>query len=279
MDAALVDGWKDDDTGLGGTYRADPGYVHVPRFAGAVPDGCGTDGGVGEDRASGLLQLHVNFVMPVPSPLPVALRTYSLAFALSLSPSLFSFVVELVAKRRLSSSSLSALRRIFKRELRHDGFAFAITLAVAGGNAIRYFWDEIQLLAQSYKATFRSSTCLQIQLTSSKLSDAQKTFISTAFSSAVGFTLLQTGRQRWRQQKYPQQPKQSLPQNTASLTLDLTMLLFVRAVDVVLQLTISRVQTLGKRNDTEPKERQRIRDRRSLVSRIDAFIFWACSAR
>lgn len=277
MDGALVDGWKDGGAGIGGTYRADPGYVYVPRFADAVSDSCGADGGVGEDGAS--RRAHVNSIMPLPSPLLIAFRTYSLALALSLSPSLFSFVVVLVAKRRLSTSNLSALRRTLTRELRHDGFASAITLAVAGGNAIRYFWDEIQLLAQSCKTTFRPSSRLQVQLTSSKLSDAQKTFISTAFSSAVGFTLLQTGRQRWRQLKYSQHPKKPLSQNAASLTLDLTTLLFVRALDVVLQLSISRVQTLGKRNDTEPWESQRIRDRRSLASRMDAFIFWACSAR
>ena len=279
MDGALVNGWKDGEAGVGGTYRADPGYVHVPRFAGAVSDGCGADGRVGEDGANGLVRgprAHVNSVMPVPSPLRVALRTYSLALVLSLSPSLFSFVVALVAKRRLSTSSLSVVRRILTRELRHDGFASTITLAVAGGNAIRYFWDEIQLLARACKATSRPSTRLQIQLMSSKLSDAHKTFISVAFSSAVGFTLLQTGRQRWRRLKYSHHLRKPLSQNTTSLTLDLTILLFVRALDVVLQLIISRVQTIGKRNDTET---QSIRDRRSLASRIDAFIFWACSAR
>ena len=162
-------GWntRADDAGIGETYRTDPEHVHVPRLAGAVSDGGGADGGIGEDTASGLLRAHVNLVMPVPSPLPIALRTYSVTLALSLSPALFSFVIALVSKRRLSSSNLSALRRILTRELRHDGFASAITLTVAGGNAMRYIWDEIQSLAASHPS--------MRQLMSSRLSEAQKT--------------------------------------------------------------------------------------------------------
>lgn len=173
-------------------------------------------------------------------PVYVALRTYSLALSLSLSPSLLPFVVQLLAKRRLSPSNLYAIQRILTRELRYDGFASAITVALAGGNAIRCLWHARR----------------------TQLTPPQKTFISTALSSAVGLALLQSGRQRWRR-------LQSLSRNTTSMTFDLTMLLFVRALDVLLQLSISRVQP-----PLSAKER-----RRSLASSIDAFIFWACSAR
>ncbi len=179
-------------------------------------------------------------------PVYVALRTYSLALSLSLSPSLLPFLVDLVAKRR---SNLSALQYILTRELRYDGFASAITVALAGGNAIRCLADKLASL-------FRT-----------QLTPPQKTFISTLLSSTVGLALLQSGRQRWRRLQRPGM--------STSLTLDLTMLLFVRALDVLLQLSISRVQ-LPRLRTKESKERQ---DRRSLTSRIDAFIFWACSAR
>ncbi|KAF8350059.1 hypothetical protein F5887DRAFT_1223544 [Amanita rubescens] len=184
-------------------------------------------------------------------PVYVALRTYSLALSLSLSPSLLPFLVDLVTKRRLS---LSTIKRILTRELRYDGFASAITVALAGGNAIRCL------------AASRLSTLFRTQLTPS-----QKTFISTLLSSAVGLALLQSGRRRWRRLQRP-----GMISLSRDSTLDLTMLLFVRALDVLLQLSISRVQL--PRLEPPPSEKER-QDRRSLTSRVDAFIFWACSAR
>lgn len=61
-------------------------------------------------------------------PSQVAIRTYGLALSLSLGPSLVPFVLSLITRRKSSKTGLEALKKILRRELGCDGFAFAITI-------------------------------------------------------------------------------------------------------------------------------------------------------
>ncbi|KAF8629696.1 hypothetical protein AX15_003316 [Amanita polypyramis BW_CC] len=233
--------------------------------------------------------------------LQIALRVYPLALSLSLAPSLLPFVVALVNRRRLSDANLSSLKHVLRRELGYDGFAMAITLAIAGGAGIRCLWYALDNKNVNGSSAGHSScdknqslgfpllARLRAQISNLSLSEVQKTFVSTAFSSALGFVLLQTGRRRWRQlqqSKYPGKWRR----NHASQTLDLTVLLFVRAIDIILRRLVLRTRT-SERSDHHDKvydsdllekllsENEKQKPRDYSASRIDAFIFWACSAR
>src|SRR5436189_3760143 len=78
-------------------------------------------------------------------PSQVALRTYALALSLSLGPSLIPFLVSLVVpKFRGSKTSFASLKRVLRRELGHDGFAFSITFSVAGGAILKQLLTSIK---------------------------------------------------------------------------------------------------------------------------------------
>src|SRR5882757_5039311 len=70
--------------------------------------------------------------LPNDHPVLVAGRTYPLALSLSLSPALLS--------SRARSDGLGFLLR---RELSTAAFPFAITVALAGGSALRSLWKRL----------------------------------------------------------------------------------------------------------------------------------------
>ncbi|KDR84996.1 hypothetical protein GALMADRAFT_309287 [Galerina marginata CBS 339.88] len=247
-------------------------------------------------------------------PAQIALRTYALALSLSLGPSLVPFVLALFSRKASSSSrtSLTALRRILRRELGHDGFAFAITLAVAGGAALRqYLWSLLQ--AEKKKPPGQSADltnagpCVIGVFSSLKkgllgLSPGQQTFISNVVSSSVGILLIQSGRNRTSQLRASRHglssshtPNRANTLDRTSPTLDLTLLLLVRAVDSIVQLFILQKPIPTPRIDydhahtPEPrlmydklekeKTRRENKTRQKWTSQVDAFVFWACSAR
>jgi hypothetical protein len=240
--------------------------------------------------------IHV-YIMKIPCHLPdnpahpiqIALRTYALALSFSLGPSLVPFIVALITKRHLSRAKLTDLKCILRKELRYDGFASGVTLAVGGGAAMQHILRTF-LDGSDYPATSRLPGPLRMRL-GSKLSEQQKTFISNVLSSTVAFTLLRSCRRRQLHFQYVERPR-----STTSPTLGLTILFFVRAMDVLLQYLISRdsgpklldspprywgehqSQLLLDKAHLERRNRKAERLRR-LAPKIDAFIFWACSAR
>jgi hypothetical protein len=270
-------------------------------------------------------------------PVQIALRTYALALSLSLGPSLLPFIVITFSKlingkiKRSTKTDLATLKRVLRRELGHDGFAFSVTLSVAGGAAIRDLFHNANASTgiesrdsngSRIKAgrawSSRGAQCLfKLQLLKSRLLSAspeQQTFTSHVISSFIGFLLLQAGRARitrLRAASKPTKPSDHAP------TLDLTLLLLVRAVDSIVQTFILQKsqpidgyinntpspgdQPVVSKEDSssrsgmgqqhpearlvhdklakEKSKKETHKIRLKLTSRLDAFVFWACSAR
>jgi hypothetical protein len=73
------------------------------------------------------------------------------------------------------------LKHRFRRELRYDAFAFAVTLAVGGGAAVERVLRTLDGLG-----------CCRLR-PGHRLSELLRTFISNILSSTVTFSLLQSG--------------------------------------------------------------------------------------
>jgi hypothetical protein len=243
-------------------------------------------------------------------PVQIILRTYALSLSLSLGPSLIPFISSRITSKPSPRTSLPALKHVLRREIGLDGFAFAITVCVGGGAAIRQLWHTPDSPAQearsippvSVRTVWRQcNTYLQTL----KLTSYQRTFVANMLSSSLGVLLLQAGYRRSRRLKGVRDssnlqmphPDASTRTNRILPTLDLTLLLLVRAMDAVLQSSIHRAtqpaqrvsDKAGRSSFTEPSL---MRDKlpkenaepdkllvRGLTSRTDAFVFWACSAR
>ena len=224
-------------------------------------------------------------------PAQVSLRTYGLALSLALAPGLTPLITTLATARKPSNTQLAALRRLLKREIGLGGFAFAVTVAIGGGSTLKALWDALQDSRPSLKDAppyKRVLNRLRQWLDSLGLTDAQRTFISHSITSAIAIVLLQTGRHRFILLKEPK----------PSRTLDLTLLLFVRAADALTQSFVFhrtshvRDRTASSKLGVQPKPeaiRQRLLKEQHkqvhqekidiLTTRIDGLVFWACSAR
>ena len=258
-------------------------------------------------------------------PAQIALRTYAVALSLSLGPSIVPFITAILFPNARSSSrtNFAALKRVLRRELGHDGFAFAITLSVAGGAALRrHLYYALRDQVSHHKDpnskgtpdngqdSSSSSTLPDIlnglKRCVSRLTPVQQTFISYFLSSTVGIFLIQAGRERTFRLHVRRIAAPSSSRTTPSLTsptLDLTLLVLVRAVDSLVQTFILRRQVyhvgtsngegsnLGQKTHAavEPQlvyeklEKEKVKRenymRQQWTSHVDAFVFWTCSAR
>ncbi|KAG5635571.1 hypothetical protein H0H81_010756 [Sphagnurus paluster] len=227
-------------------------------------------------------------------PIQVALRTYVLSLSLSLGPSLVPFLTAFLTAK--SSKTPQQLRRVLRRELGFDGFAFAMTLCVGGGAAVQQLWRALDDDIPKQRPTSIRDH-IRAQLALLDLSHAHITFISNVLSSSFGILLLQAGRRRAYQLRNrlvspntiitPPTPSLSPAQSfRTSDTLDLTLMLVVRAVDSLLQTFIRKTTeetAIEGRTLTDPEFVKEASTKenigRILTSRIDALVFWACSAR
>ncbi|KAH9486928.1 hypothetical protein JR316_0000994 [Psilocybe cubensis] len=260
-------------------------------------------------------------------PAQIALRTYALALSLSLGPSLVPFIVQALSPKKTVNGP--ALRRVLRRELGHDGLAFAFTLCVAGGAALKQSIQRFSKLTDLHaKDASPASTgvhaidaaarfLIRLKRWILALSPGEQSFLSYVLSSSVGILLIQAGRERTARLQLARRaaeatasgpsivstlahPALRATANRTSPTLDLTLLLIVRAIDslvqaFILQKPIPRSvhhDTLDRQhpsNAADPKlvqeklEKERIkrenRIRQKWTSQVDAFVFWACSAR
>ncbi|KAG5722505.1 hypothetical protein E4T56_gene2885 [Termitomyces sp. T112] len=190
----------------------------------------------------------------------------------------------LVTGKSCRKTDFQAFIRILRREIGLDGFAFAMALSVGGGLALRELWavhdsvpEQPEVLSQ-HTESFTS------------FSPSQKTFITNMISSSFGMILLQAGRRRsyrLRQEllspivTLPLIPPTPTPESRirVSDTLDLTLLLLVRAADSLLQTFIRRTALVKDVGTTRASQEQGTEAATILTSRIDAFVFWASSAR
>jgi hypothetical protein len=243
-------------------------------------------------------------------PLQIALRTYALSLTFSLAPSLGPLIISRTLKGRLPVKGLRL--EGFRRELGVNGFAFAITLAVAGGATLQHFWRTLEeanaqipglsqaALSSETNTPARSDVCkrtvqqFKTWTATLDLSPLQKTFISNLLSTSIAIILLQ-GRNRPR----------SIPaagNAPISPTFDLSLVLVVRAADAVIRSLVRKEtrmhrprgdvkapvdfgQTLASNHSFKETMQKGITEEdaksnhQCLTTRLDAFVFWFCSAR
>lgn len=204
--------------------------------------------------------------LPNDHPLHVAIRTYPLALSLSLGPSLLSFTS---SQRARSDGLISILRR----GLSTTAFPFAITVALAGGSALRTLWKRLD---DRQIETAESNAVTKLQ---ARLKSWQKSFICNALASFVAFSLLQRRRRPvgpmhtrnvYIPLTIPISQAHKAEQGRMSATLDLTLLVLVRAFDALVQGLVFR-----RAGDEKRQERKR---RVAITTKLDALAFWASSA-
>jgi hypothetical protein len=260
-------------------------------------------------------------------PVQIALRTYAVSLSLSLGPSLLPFIIALFRRGKQTKGRARSLEHVLKRELGPNGFAFAITVAVGGGAALQRLWEILEESGQDsddddslseqfyFSAAHPGSNALERKVVYRMIrifrrwnaSAPRKAFACNLISSTIAVILLQRngGRNRSSTPTKSVNIPLTMPidvnatKQGPSPTLDLTLLLLVRAVDATIQSTVfkesekylSKVHTIdilgsdgevlvsqtvtaeAQRKDQETKWRQK------MTTRLDAFIFWACSAR
>lgn len=202
---------------------------------------------------------------PSDHPLQIALRTYALALSLSLGPSLIAILTK--ARKR----NFATLGRVLRRDLGPTGFASAITAGVAGGAALKLVWGkwDKKLLSEDGTAVSKVAGWF------AKLKDWQKTFLAHALSAYVAIKLLQ----HRQSQGLSLSRHKNVKSLVASSTLDLTLLFFVRALDALTRGTLlSTTDTSDASTTQEASAKAESRSRR-FAARLDAFVFWASSAR
>ncbi|KAG6899935.1 hypothetical protein C0993_005135 [Termitomyces sp. T159_Od127] len=202
-------------------------------------------------------------------------------------PSLLPFITPFLTGGS-RKTNFQAFIRALEREMGLDGFASAMSLSVGGGLTLRQLWAAYDSVPEQLE------TLPQQRNFFTNLSPSQKTFIANMASSSFGILLLQAGRRRYHlRNKFPSlvtvtpslTSQTSTPKSGIRIsdTLDLTLLLLVRAADSLLQHYIRRttcVKDVGAalvRNRVSQEKRAEAAT--ILTSRIDGFIFWACSAR
>lgn len=200
-------------------------------------------------------------------PLRVAFRTYTLSLSLSLFPAVLPVLASPNAR------SPARIREILKRECSPTGFAFAMTLATAGGRALDQLWNSLNSARMdNVKSQSRHGWHY--------MSASQRTFLANTLSSSIGVMLL-THQRRRRHIPIASIPLTiPAPPPRGSPTLDLTLLLLVRAVDAQIQIYFRRHAT-GKfegHSSTSESSKERRQVVREVSSKLDAFVFWlACS--
>ena len=263
-------------------------------------------------------RIRAYVTLPTNHPVKVSSRTYGLALFLSLGPALLPFVTKTMtlvkagkdADRMRAAKAVTGLGRLLRRELGPFGFAFAVTTAVAGGLSLQNLLENLEKssglslrngvpifgAARDLKAMFSNvKSTLGRHLAS--LSDAQRAFLANFLASSIAISLLQWKRAPRRPSGVPELPL-TLPiddipkRNGISPTLNLTLILFVRALDSVVygglrdellrklkgkgrEVTPGRTEVEGAQRDSV-HAKNRIRRR---ISILDSLVFCVCSAR
>ncbi|KAI0335265.1 hypothetical protein GY45DRAFT_1317194 [Cubamyces sp. BRFM 1775] len=203
--------------------------------------------------------------LPDDHPLQIALRTYSLALSLALGPALLPFVTS----RRARAQGFGRVLQIVRRELGITAFASAITVGVAGGAAIRHIWEKWET-DTSEKGSERLPRTLQtVKVWLGSLKDSHKAFLSNVISSTLAIALLHSRRTHAK----------SAWIGRPSPTLDLSLLFLVRAMDSLVQFALFKPAEASERHLPEPTKEEKRATRHKWSSRLDALVFWACSAR
>jgi len=207
--------------------------------------------------------------LPNDHPLQILIRTYPLALSLSLGPALLSF---LASSRSRSIGLASGLKSILRRELALTSFPFAITVAVGGGSGLQFLWDRLE---RKWTKALRGSVEGAASGLLASLEPWQRTFVCNALASLTAITLLQAPHHSFQTCKvdipFPCAAQtREIKRGRSSETLDLTLLVLVRAFDALAQ------RIVFKRAGNEKKQARK--HRLSITTKLDALAFWASSA-
>lgn len=201
---------------------------------------------------------------------------------------------------------MAGLRRLLRRELGPFGFAFSITTAVAGGSFLQ---NVVENLVKPPSDPLQNANVKMEGLDSGRgarsrlrycwtsLSDVQQSFLANALTSVVAIVLLQWKAAPGRPSCVPlalPAPTECIPKHKGiSPTLNLTLVLFVRALDSIvhggLQGKLLR-KLKGKEREATPRptglEEETSRDSinarewiNKWTSTLDSLVFCLCSAR
>ena len=203
--------------------------------------------------------------LPDDHPLQIALRTYSLALALALGPALLPFVTS----RRARSKGIARVLSILKRELSPNAFASAITVGVAGGAAVRRAWAVWEEEDPHGEDGGPKRPLESVRAWAGSLKDWQKSFLSNVLSSTLAIALLHSRKQH----------STSAGIGRPSPTLDLSLLFIVRAMDAAVQMALFKPPETIVRGFTPSEQEEQEAVSRKWTTRLDALVFWACSAR
>lgn len=236
-------------------------------------------------------RLHLHRVLSLPNdhPLWIAIRTYSLSLSLSLGPAL----IPLLTSRKSKAALFARVVRILKKELSVRGFAFAMTVAVGGGATLNHIWrwledeDRQQLANKDLEELLLR---IKAYLRDTKATPFQRSILLNCVSSLLAILLMHSRR------KTPYISKADIPLTVSlspskdkktSATLDLTLMLVVRALDSVAQDIFIRranqqVNLKGKQKEGEGDDEniRNIRQRVGVMTdKLDAIGFWVASSR
>lgn len=272
-----------------------------------------------ESRGSERLRLLIEQVSPPSHPAQIALRTWALALSLSLGPALLPYVKALVSGQ--APRPRRSLGYVLQRELGINGFAFAITVAVGGGTALQAFWGREknpsewpwdtplnptppEPVTPARAKPRRESLYSRLKEWLGSFSSYQKSMASFMLSSTIAILLLQA-RHSHRSAAGVVALPYTVPfpasnrKTRVSPTLDLTLLLLVRAIDSAVQAVVFKrtwTPSMSEAPSRDPHgrplsmaqldallsstEQDALAKRRQLVTAIiDGGVFWVCCAR
>lgn len=271
-----------------------------------------------------ILQDHIRAytALPAEHPVKIGSRTYGLCLLLSLGPPLLPSVAKAVVlakagkdvDRVKARKVMAGLGRLLRRELGPFGFAFAIATAVSGGSFLQNMFGNLEkpsnLSLQHGMETLGAGsggldsvfkdTKSRLQCYWKSLSNAQQAYLTNALASAVAIVLLQGKPAPGRPSGVPGLPL-TLPtpiddtsgRKGISPTLNLTLILFVRALDCIVhsRLQGKLLQKFGgkgregtfisaeveKATPTDPAYAKEWINK--WTSTLDSLVFCVCSAR
>ena len=261
-------------------------------------------------------RIHAYMALPTDHPAKISSRTYGLALLLSLGPALLPFVAKVVSLAKAGKDIdrvrvgklVAGLGRLLRRELGPFGFAFAVTAAVAGGSLLQNVFEGLEkpvdvslqngdadlgATGGGLNSTFKNfKSTLRRYWTS--LSDVQQTFLSNALASTVTILLLQWKTAPGRPSNIPELPltfpiDDTPKHNGTSPTLNLTLVLFARALDSVVHgglqdelLRRLKGKRCGSTEVAEATSRDPVHAKEwfnKCISNLDSLVFCVCSAR
>lgn len=224
----------------------------------------------------------------------VAARTYTLSLSLSVAPA----ILPLLTSKGKISGKPARFARTLRNELGLRGFAFAMMVAIGGGTALDGLWQRLDSEKSDAASQDRFPSAKYIgwlrtlsRSSSFKLAPTYRTFLCSLATSLAAILLLQSRRG-------PTQSKRaSIPftvpvtrptrsnEGRPSATLELTLMLLVRAFDAILQGEFVRraeaqvdAQRTEGNNSTSHVHDIRVKAA-TMTDKLDALVFWAASSR